>query len=264
MIVRRLRPERIRAGVVAAFGSVWVANDGGTLVRIDPRTNRVRKRIRVGAGACFMTADARRPLDRELQGRPRPRSLPDGRVKRIAVGASPGQRARRFRAGLGDDLGRRQARGRRPADTQGRPPDRRRPAARPASPRGTAPSGSASPGTATAIARVSPRPVRVDRIDVGVPRAEGVRGGERKTSGSKRTTGDLLPLRSRREARPRSPRGRADARHGSRRPGRDDLDSRQGTEHRLPGRSRRPARARLVPGRPGRLRRAARLRARCG
>src|SRR5262245_64307528 len=46
-------------GAVAAFGSVWVANDAGTLVRIDPRTNRVRKRIRVGAGACFLAAGAK-------------------------------------------------------------------------------------------------------------------------------------------------------------------------------------------------------------
>ena len=43
-------------GAVAALGSVWVANDSGLLVRINPRTNRVSKRIRVGAGSCSLTA----------------------------------------------------------------------------------------------------------------------------------------------------------------------------------------------------------------
>ena len=36
---------------VAAFGAIWVTTDGsGTLVRIDPRTNRVTKRIRMRPG----------------------------------------------------------------------------------------------------------------------------------------------------------------------------------------------------------------------
>jgi streptogramin lyase len=39
------------AGMVAAFGAVWVSNDGaGTLARIDPRTNRVTLRIRLRPG----------------------------------------------------------------------------------------------------------------------------------------------------------------------------------------------------------------------
>jgi streptogramin lyase len=39
------------AGAVAAFGAVWVTNDGaGTLARIDPRTNRVTLRIRLRPG----------------------------------------------------------------------------------------------------------------------------------------------------------------------------------------------------------------------
>jgi len=75
-------------GAVAAFGSVWVANDGGTLVRIDPKTNRVVRRIHVGAGACSLAASAnalwianyKRGLIRVSRG---------GRVKRIAVGAAP-------------------------------------------------------------------------------------------------------------------------------------------------------------------------------
>ena len=76
-------------GAVAALGSVWVANDSGLLVRINPRTNRVSKRIRVGAGSCSLTAaygslwiaNYKRGLIRVL-----PRS---GRVRRISVGAMP-------------------------------------------------------------------------------------------------------------------------------------------------------------------------------
>jgi streptogramin lyase len=46
-------------GAAAGFGAVWVANDGsGTLVRVDPRTNRITRRIRIGEGACSVTAGA--------------------------------------------------------------------------------------------------------------------------------------------------------------------------------------------------------------
>ena len=76
-------------GAVAAFGSVWVANDSGLLVRINPRTNRVTQRVRVGPGSCSLTAafgslwiaNYKRGLIRVL-----PRS---GRVRRISAGASP-------------------------------------------------------------------------------------------------------------------------------------------------------------------------------
>ena len=40
-------------GAAAGFGAVWVANDGsGTLARIDPRTNRVTRRLQLGRGVC--------------------------------------------------------------------------------------------------------------------------------------------------------------------------------------------------------------------
>jgi streptogramin lyase len=76
-------------GAVAAFGSLWVATDSGLLVRINPRTNRVGRRIRVGAGSCSLTAafgslwiaNYKRGLIRV-----QPRS---GRVRRISVGAMP-------------------------------------------------------------------------------------------------------------------------------------------------------------------------------
>jgi streptogramin lyase len=46
-------------GAAAGFGSVWVANDGsGTIARIDPGTNRVTRRIRIGRGACSTAAGA--------------------------------------------------------------------------------------------------------------------------------------------------------------------------------------------------------------
>jgi DNA-binding beta-propeller fold protein YncE len=41
----------------AAAGALWVANDGGgTLVRIDPKNNRVTRRIKVGRGSCEVAA----------------------------------------------------------------------------------------------------------------------------------------------------------------------------------------------------------------
>ena len=44
------------AGAVAAFGAVWVSNDGaGTLARIDPRTSRVTLRIRLRPALFSLT-----------------------------------------------------------------------------------------------------------------------------------------------------------------------------------------------------------------
>ena len=75
-------------GAVSAFGSVWVANDGGTLVRIDPRTNRVVRRIRVGAGACSLAASAHALWIANYK-RGLLRVTPRGRVRRINVGSTP-------------------------------------------------------------------------------------------------------------------------------------------------------------------------------
>jgi streptogramin lyase len=58
-------PVRIPTGshpceAVAAGGALWVANDGsGTLARVDPKTNRVRSRLRPGRGICAVAAGAR-------------------------------------------------------------------------------------------------------------------------------------------------------------------------------------------------------------
>ena len=44
-------------GAAAGFGAIWVANDeSGTLVRVDPSTNRVTRRVPVGQGACSVAA----------------------------------------------------------------------------------------------------------------------------------------------------------------------------------------------------------------
>jgi streptogramin lyase len=162
-------------GIVSAYGSVWVANDGGTLVRIDPRTNRVRKRIRVGAGACFMAADAHALWIANYKGG-LVRVTPRGRVKRIAVGATPdsvlvaygrvwvttwgeGKLAvvdpRSFKVVRRINIG-----------------------ARPAGL--TARNGAVWVGFSrdlTSIARVSPGTYRVDRIDVGVREPRGFVAG---------------------------------------------------------------------------------------
>jgi streptogramin lyase len=176
-------------GVVAAFGSVWVANDGGTLVRIDPRANRVVKRIRVGAGACFMAADAQALWIANYKDR-LVRVTPRGRVKRIAVGETPdnvlvaygrvwvtawsaGKLAvvdpRRLK------VVRRLNVGARPAGLAAR-------------------NGAVWVGfgrDATAIARVNPRTFEIDRIDVGVREPRGFVAGT-KDLWIQANTGDLL------------------------------------------------------------------------
>jgi YVTN family beta-propeller protein len=176
-------------GIVSAFGSVWVANDGGTLVRIDPRTNHVRKRIRVGAGACFLAADAHALWIANYKGG-LIRVTPRGRVQRIAVGATPdsvlvaygrvwvttwgaGKLAvvdpRTFKVVRRINIG--------------------------AHPAGLAARNDAVwvgfSRDATAIARVSPRTFRVELIDVGVREPRGFVAGT-KDLWIQANTGDLV------------------------------------------------------------------------
>jgi streptogramin lyase len=80
-------------GAVAAFGSVWVANDGsGTLARVDPRTNRVIRRLRVGRGAFSVTAGAGAVWVTNYRSgaviRVDPRRL---RIRRIRIGGAPSE-----------------------------------------------------------------------------------------------------------------------------------------------------------------------------
>ena len=176
-------------GIVSAFGSVWVANDGGTLVRIDPRTNRVRRRIRVGAGACFMAADARALWIANYKDG-LVRVTPRGRVQRIAVGATPDSvlvaygRVWVTTWGSGKlavvdprtlKVLRRINVGSKPAGLTGR-------------------NGAVWVGFSrdvTSIARVSPGTYRVDRIDVGVPEPRGFVAGT-KDLWIQANTGDLV------------------------------------------------------------------------
>jgi streptogramin lyase len=78
-------------GAAAGFGAVWVAADGaGTLARIDPRTNRVTRRIRLARGACSTAvgAGAVWVVDYESStlARVDPRTL---RVRTAKVGTTP-------------------------------------------------------------------------------------------------------------------------------------------------------------------------------
>ena len=231
-------------GAVSAFGSVWVANDGGTLVRIDPRTNRVReanpRRRRCvlhdgGLGDALWIANYKGGLVRVT---------PRGRVRRIAVGSSPGHVfvafGRVWVTTWGDGKVTVRAR---PADTQGRPPDRRRPEARRPPRRAERRRlGRLHPGHDDLDrARQPPRLRVVERIDVPVCPRRGGSWQARETSGFKPTP--ATSSASIQSPGGSSPTSRSDGRWamGALRPGRLHLDSRQGTEHRLPHRSRRPA-----------------------
>jgi streptogramin lyase len=176
-------------GVVAAFGSVWVANDGGTLVRIDPRTNRVQQTIRVGAGACFLTADARALWIANYK-RGLVRVTPRGRIRTIAVGASPDNVlvaygrvwVTAWEAGKLTVVDPPTARVVRRIDIGARPAGL---AAR---------NGAVWVGfgrDATSIARVSPGTFRIDRIGVGVRQPRGFVAGT-KDLWIQANTGDLL------------------------------------------------------------------------
>ena len=56
-VVARIATGQAPCESVAAAGALWVTNDGGgTLVRVNPRTNRVTARKRAGRGACAVAA----------------------------------------------------------------------------------------------------------------------------------------------------------------------------------------------------------------
>jgi streptogramin lyase len=176
-------------GVVSAFGSVWVANDGGTLVRIDPRTNRVRARIRVGAGACFVAADTHALWIANYKGG-LVRVTPRGRIQRFAVGASPDDVlvaygrvwVTAWGAGKLAAVDPRKLKIVRRIDVGPRPIGL------------AAKNGAVWVGfgrDATAIARVDPRTFRVERIDVGAREPRGFVAGT-KDLWIQANTGDLL------------------------------------------------------------------------
>jgi streptogramin lyase len=90
-VVARIPTGASPGGAVSAFGAVWVTNDGsGTLVRIDPAANKVTKRIRLKPG-LFSVAAGFGSLwavnyQRGSLARIDPRS---GRVRTVQVGATP-------------------------------------------------------------------------------------------------------------------------------------------------------------------------------
>jgi streptogramin lyase len=90
-LVARIETGASPGGAVSAFGAVWVANDrSGTLVRVDPATNRVTSRIRLRPGLFSVTRGFGAlwtvNYDRDMLSRIDPRS---GRVRSIRVGLVP-------------------------------------------------------------------------------------------------------------------------------------------------------------------------------
>jgi streptogramin lyase len=58
-LVATIPTGKAPCGAAAGFGAVWVATDtAGTLTRIEPRTNRVIRRVAVGEGACSVATGA--------------------------------------------------------------------------------------------------------------------------------------------------------------------------------------------------------------
>ena len=90
-VVARIHTGASPGGAVAAFGAVWVANDGaGTLVRIDPGTNRVTRQVRLqpglfsvagGFGSIWAINYKRSSLTRV--------DLATGKTRSVQVGATP-------------------------------------------------------------------------------------------------------------------------------------------------------------------------------
>ena len=167
-VVARIPTGSSPGGAVSAFGGVWIANDGGgTLARVDPGTNRVTRRVRLrpgvfsvarGFGALWVVNYKTNRLTRVD-----PRT---GRVRSVRVGAVPfdvlaaygrvwvtAWEAGRLVAVDPSSLRRRSIRlGARPSGL-------------------CAASGALWIGfgrSATAIARLDPRTLRVERIPVGV------------------------------------------------------------------------------------------------
>jgi YVTN family beta-propeller protein len=90
-LVARIPTGAAPGGAVAAFGAVWVTNDGsGTLTRIDPATNSVTRRIRLRPGVFSVAAGFGRlwavNYERGTLARIDPAS---GRVRSVPVGSAP-------------------------------------------------------------------------------------------------------------------------------------------------------------------------------
>jgi streptogramin lyase len=90
-LVSRIRTGAAPAAATAAFGAVWVTNDGaGTLARIDPAGNRVTRRVRLRPGVFSLTHGfgALWTINYKRQSLTRvdPRT---GRVRSVRIGRTP-------------------------------------------------------------------------------------------------------------------------------------------------------------------------------
>ncbi len=90
-VAARVETGASPGGATAAFGAVWVANDrAGTLARIDPRANRVTRRIRLRPGLFSLTHGFGAlwvvNYERGILSRVDPRT---GRSRTVRVGATP-------------------------------------------------------------------------------------------------------------------------------------------------------------------------------
>jgi streptogramin lyase len=90
-VLARIETGPSPSGATAAYGAVWVANDGsGTLARIDPATNRVTRRLKLRPGLFSLThgfgALWAVNYKTSTLARVDPRT---GRVRSVRVGAVP-------------------------------------------------------------------------------------------------------------------------------------------------------------------------------
>ena len=168
-VLARIQTGASPGGAVSAFGAVWVANDGaGTLARIDPKTNRVTRRVRLRPGVFSVTSGFEAiwviNYKRNSLTRVDPHS---GRNRALRVGATPFDVLAAFgrvwvtawEAGTLAEID--------PA--AGKVVRRIRIGPRPTGLRAAA--GAIWVGfgrSATAIARVDPRTARITRVRVGV------------------------------------------------------------------------------------------------
>src|SRR3954465_2690445 len=168
-VVARIETGRAPGGATAAFGAVWVANDGsGTLARVDPDTNRVTRRVRLrpglfavthGFGALWVVNYKRNALTRVDPYSGRTRSVQVGAVPFDVVAAYGGVWVTAWAAGRLVEVEPRSL----------RIPRRTRLGARP--PRLLPAGGVLWVGfgrSAAAIARLDPRSGAVERVQVGV------------------------------------------------------------------------------------------------
>ena len=91
-VLARIQTGASPGGAVSGFGAIWVTNDGsGTLVRVDPRTNRVTRRIRLRPGVFSVTRGFGALWTVNYRTQMLTRVNPaSGRKRSVRVGGEPG------------------------------------------------------------------------------------------------------------------------------------------------------------------------------